>query len=129
MLTGSQPFPGEDVSRVLARVIERDPDWTKLPAGTPAPLRRLLQRCLTKEPQQRLQAIGDARIELRDLTSGVVEVSTVSAEASRFGWVRTALWTVGLVAAGVVIGLGAVALRERPSSTQVYRASVFVSGA
>jgi serine/threonine protein kinase len=41
MLTGSQPFPGEDVSRVLARVIERDPDWTQLPAATPAALRRV----------------------------------------------------------------------------------------
>ena len=38
MLTGTPPFPGDDVSHVLARVIERDPDWSALPATLPASL-------------------------------------------------------------------------------------------
>jgi serine/threonine-protein kinase len=70
MLTGQTPFPGEDTSHVLARVIERDPDWTRLPASTPPTVRHLLTRCLTKDPKERLQAVGDARIEIGDLLSG-----------------------------------------------------------
>jgi serine/threonine protein kinase len=61
MLTGSQPFPGEDISHVLARVIERDPDWSRLPANMPASIVRLLRRALQKDPRQRLSDIRDAR--------------------------------------------------------------------
>jgi hypothetical protein len=64
MLTGSQPFPGEDVSHVLARVIDRDPDWSLLPPSLPPALRTCLQRCLMKDPRQRIRDIGDVRLSL-----------------------------------------------------------------
>ena len=48
MLTGMKPFPGDDVSQTLARVIDRDPDWDKLPATTPAALGTYLRRCLQR---------------------------------------------------------------------------------
>src|SRR5207244_4444384 len=41
-----------------------EPDWTAVPADTPASVRRLLRRCLEKDPRKRLSAIGDARLEL-----------------------------------------------------------------
>ncbi len=61
MLTGGRAFEGETISEVLAKVIEREPDWTALPASTPPRLRELLRRCVRKDPKTRLQAIGDAR--------------------------------------------------------------------
>ena len=64
MLTGSQPFPGEDISHVLARVIDRDPDWSLLPPTLPPSLRTCLHRCLVKDPRQRLRDIGDVRLAL-----------------------------------------------------------------
>jgi serine/threonine-protein kinase len=64
MLTGSQPFPGEDVSHVLARVIDREPDWSLLPRALPPSLRTCLQRCLVKDPRQRMRDIGDVRLAL-----------------------------------------------------------------
>jgi eukaryotic-like serine/threonine-protein kinase len=64
MLTASQPFPGEDVSHVLARVIDRDPDWSLLPTALPSSVRTCLQRCLVKDPRQRIRDIGDARLAL-----------------------------------------------------------------
>ena len=70
MLTGQQAFGGETVSDSLASVIKDAPDFTKLPAQTPARVRELLQRCLQKDPKQRLQAIGDARITLDETISG-----------------------------------------------------------
>ncbi len=64
MLTGQQAFGGETVSDSLASVIKDAPDFTKLPAQTPQRIRELLNRCLQKDPKQRVQAIGDARITL-----------------------------------------------------------------
>src|ERR1700730_16547198 len=64
MLAGSPPFPGEDISHVLARVIDRDPDWTVLPPTLSPALRTYLRRCLVKDPRQRIRDIGDVRLAL-----------------------------------------------------------------
>ena len=64
MLTGRVAFPGDTVSDSIAKVLEREPDWSALPAATPAPIRRLLLRCLMKDPKRRLRDIGDARVEI-----------------------------------------------------------------
>ena len=64
MLTGNVTFSGDTISDSIAKILEREPDWSALPAATPAPIRRLLLRCLTKDPKQRLRDIGDVRIEI-----------------------------------------------------------------
>ncbi len=70
MLSGKRAFAGESVSDTLASVLKVDPDWNALPAETPASIRRLIQRCLTKDRKQRLQAIGEARIAIDESLSG-----------------------------------------------------------
>ena len=64
MLTGRVAFSGDTISDSIAKILEREPDWSALPAAAPAPIRRLLLRCLAKDPKQRLRDIGDARIEI-----------------------------------------------------------------
>jgi serine/threonine protein kinase len=71
MLTGKMAFRGEAVTDTLAAVLKNEPDWSQLPAATPMRLRVLLQRCLQKDPKQRLRDIGDARISLDEVLSGV----------------------------------------------------------
>jgi len=66
MLAGAPAFNGETVTDVLAAVVTAEPDWSRLPAATPPHIRALLQRTLKKDPRQRLQAIGDARILLQE---------------------------------------------------------------
>jgi serine/threonine protein kinase len=66
MLTGRIAFAGDTVSDTIAAILQREPDWRALPAGTPAPVKRLLRRCLEKDPRERLHDIGDARLELKD---------------------------------------------------------------
>src|SRR6202162_5922220 len=66
MLTGKRAFLGAATPDVLEAVMKNDPDWSKLPSGTPAYLRRLLERTLAKDRRQRLQAIGEARIMLEN---------------------------------------------------------------
>jgi eukaryotic-like serine/threonine-protein kinase len=70
MLTGKQAFTGETVTDTLASIIKEEPDWKLLPATTPMRVRVLLQRCLQKDPKQRLRDIGDARISLDEVISG-----------------------------------------------------------
>jgi serine/threonine-protein kinase len=67
MLTGRKAFDGETVTDVLAAVVTRDPDWSLLPAETPARIRELLRRCLEKDPQRRLRDAGEIRIAIEDV--------------------------------------------------------------
>jgi len=105
MLTGRRCFPGEEISDVLAAVLRQDIDWAALPASTPGRLRRLLQRCLDRDPKQRLRDIGEARVELATIDAGggaaeaTPDVSTSSpAKASVLPW--------ALVAALFIVVLG-----------------------
>ncbi len=66
MLTGRPAFAGATLSDTLAAVLRGEPDWQALPDGTPARIRRLLGRCLRKEPRQRMHDAADVRIELSD---------------------------------------------------------------
>ena len=68
MLTGRIAFQGDTSSDTIVAVLEREPDWTALPASTPANIRRLLQRCFEKDARRRLRDIGEARLELEATT-------------------------------------------------------------
>jgi eukaryotic-like serine/threonine-protein kinase len=72
-LSGKRAFSGDTVSDTLAAVIRAEPDWSALPAETPARIRELLRRCLMKDPRSRLQAIGDARVVIEEILSGAAE--------------------------------------------------------
>jgi Tol biopolymer transport system component len=62
MLTGKRPFTGETTAEILSSVIKDQPSLDELPAA----VRPLIIRCLAKNPRQRLQAIGEARIVLEN---------------------------------------------------------------
>ncbi len=64
MLTARPAFAGATLSDTLAAILEREPDWEALPPATPEPIRRLLRRCLDKDPNRRLRDMGDARLEI-----------------------------------------------------------------
>jgi Tol biopolymer transport system component len=70
LLTGRRAFDGDDVADIVARILEREPDWAALPPSTPANLRRLLDRCLMKDPKARLRDIGEARVAIDALLGG-----------------------------------------------------------
>jgi serine/threonine protein kinase len=73
LYTAKPLFLGESVSDTLACVLRSEPDFDSLPGDIPPGIRRLLARCLTKEPRQRLQSIGEARIVLENHAAGIVE--------------------------------------------------------
>src|SRR5262245_55743588 len=76
MLTGRAAFPGDTLSDIIVSVLDREPDWSALPADTPAPLRRLLRRSLSKDVTRRLREVADARLELDDARTAPTEAAT-----------------------------------------------------
>jgi serine/threonine-protein kinase len=107
MLTATRAFEGEDVTDTIAAIVTKDPDWTKLPSSTPDSIRRLLRRCLAKPLQQRLRSIGDATLEMTDISESPSESHSSGAAP----WhAATAGPTRGLRAATAVMVLLGVAL-------------------
>ena len=69
MLTGRSPFQGRTVAESLTKVLDGHPEFEALPNATPVATRRLLRLCLERSPRQRLQHIGDARVDIADTRS------------------------------------------------------------
>jgi serine/threonine protein kinase len=102
MLTATRPFEGETASDALAAVIRAEPNWALLRSTTPQAIRSLLQRCLKKDPKQRLQAIGDARIAIEEILSGTPsDASSSVSEAHARRLVPWAIAAAALIVAGL----------------------------
>ncbi|MCC7101006.1 MAG: protein kinase, partial [Rubrivivax sp.] len=69
-LAARAAFEGATASDRMARILERDPDWSLLPASVPARVRELLRRCLRKNADERPRDIRDVRLELADVAGG-----------------------------------------------------------
>jgi Tol biopolymer transport system component len=116
MLTGRVAFAGETASDTIAKVLEREPDWSVLPAATPARIRQLLVRCLTKDPKQRLRDIGDVRIEMDAADDALPGVSNETTPSSARGTTRAA-WLPWVALSALVAGVGVWEVR-RPAIIQ-----------
>ena len=72
-LTGGHAFEGETTSDTLAAVLKTEVNWDALPTGVPSNIRKLVRRCLEKDPKQRLRDIGEARFAIGEALSGPPE--------------------------------------------------------
>jgi serine/threonine-protein kinase len=124
MLTGRSLFAGDTVTDVIAAVVTREPDLVALPAQTPRTVRRLLSRCLRKDPRTRLPDMGAARLELQEAIAGTSAEAEATAaldeeavRAERRGRTRErwAWAAVALVTAGLAAGFAFVHLTEVPA--------------
>jgi serine/threonine protein kinase/Tol biopolymer transport system component len=115
MLTGRQTFPnGETVTDTLAGILEREPDWQALPSATPAKIRSLLERCLRKDPRQRLRDAGDAALEIEEVRNEPQRILTPSTTPGASRWRDYVFVAVTILA---LFMLGVLALRGlRPAA-------------
>jgi Tol biopolymer transport system component len=115
MLAGRRPFDGADVGTLLTESATSDVDVSALPAETPASVRRLIRRCLEKNPRRRLRDIGDARAELDDseTTSGFTGAPGTRAAAAT---PRYAAWIPWGLAAALGVAVLFLALRPDPAA-------------
>ena len=120
MLTGRRAFDGDDISEVLASVLKTDPDLSVLPADVPPSVRRVLRRCLQKDPRKRLGAIVDARLELDEIEPAAAAVRATA--VPRHSWIVATAALAGIVLTAAV----AAALWPRPVGppTDIVRFSV-----
>jgi Tol biopolymer transport system component/tRNA A-37 threonylcarbamoyl transferase component Bud32 len=89
MLTGKPLIRGESIADMMVAVLKAEIDWDALPDDTPLGIRRLLGRCLQREPRQRLHNMGDARLEIEAVMEGEDEALPVAvAEDARSVWPR-----------------------------------------
>ena len=104
MLTGQKPFPGDDVSDTLATVLKSDPNWKALPVDVPPAIKRLLRRCLEKDPKRRVREAGTAIVEIHEAQttpSGEVAMPVTPQPP----WQRVMPWVSGVVVGGIIAGL------------------------
>ncbi|MEE8386074.1 MAG: protein kinase [Dehalococcoidia bacterium] len=103
-LTGVSEFKGDTMSDSIGAILHKSPEWDSLPGDLPVTVQWLLRRCLTKDRDNRLHDIADARIELEqaivDPQAGGLVVAE-GTEAAQPAW----LWPV---AAAVLVALAAV---------------------
>jgi Tol biopolymer transport system component len=95
MLAGKRLFEGEAISDTLAQVLTKEPDWQQVPAK----VRRVLQRCLEKDPAKRLHDISGVALLLEEAPGTIAPsrrlawmaatIASLIAVALGFGWWRT----------------------------------------
>jgi serine/threonine protein kinase len=125
MLVGKQLFAGPTISDTLAAVLRADIDWNILPGDTPASIRTLLRRCLTKDRKQRLQAIGEARIAIEEYLAdpaGASVLETVPAVALRRS--RLIAWSVAIVCLAGALVMGVLYFGQAPVEAPEIRLDV-----
>jgi len=103
MLSGKMLYRGDTAQQTLALVMTQEPKWEALPSGTPLPIRRLLERCLTKDPKRRLRDIGEARIAIEDFQAHPADDAPSAAVAGASGAGAQTLWRRTLPWTGVVL--------------------------
>ena len=105
MLTGRPVFAGPTTSDTIAAILDREPDWHALPVSTPVSARRLLRRCLEKDPKRRLRDIGDAKVEIDEALASpaitAVQAAQPGASAGRRWIIAVSLATVAVAGAFV----------------------------
>jgi eukaryotic-like serine/threonine-protein kinase len=111
LITGRRVFDGQSAAETIAAVLEREPDWSALPPGTPSAVRALLKKCLQKDRLRRLRDIGDAHFDLDDTEvagSGRADAPAAHAQPRSSRVREAAAWTAAVVA---VLAIGVTSFR------------------
>jgi serine/threonine-protein kinase len=126
-LTGETAFGGETVTDTLAKILERDPDYTRIPAATPPTIQMLLRRCLQKDRKKRLHDIADAGVQLEEaiadpsgstmgLSGSYVAVSSPRSKKRLLPWLIAAFFAL-LAAVALVRPWGTNSILSKPAPT------------
>jgi eukaryotic-like serine/threonine-protein kinase len=110
MLTGKRAFEGDGVTETLASILRGEPDWPRLPARTPAAVRRLLRRSLTKERRERLDSAADARLDIQEALTAPDATAAANVGTAR---ARLIPWAVAAVTTAAALVLLAMSLSSR----------------
>jgi serine/threonine protein kinase len=101
MLAGYPVFARSTIADTLRAVVQDEPDWARLPR-VPAPLGRLLEKCLARDPRRRLRSIADSLFDLEEASGSAAE-AVVPKRRKRVVWASAAasVCVVGAIAAAL----------------------------
>src|SRR5262245_12932547 len=118
MLTGRQPFQGDTVADVLASVLAREPDLTKLPAHLNPRIVDLLLRCFEKDLKKRCHAAAYTRVEIDAILGdprGLVIQRQPGVSQKPF-WKRVIPAVAGLLAGATISPVAVSYLKPPPAA-------------
>jgi eukaryotic-like serine/threonine-protein kinase len=102
MLSGRPAFDGEDVTEILSRILQREPDWSAIPSNVPPRIRELMRLCLEKNAKNRRQSSGDLRVDVERELAEPVARTKHAAKPARATWVVVAgLLVISMIFAGL----------------------------
>src|SRR5262249_24497859 len=103
MLTARRAFDGEDVTDILSRILQREPDWTLLPSNAGPRIRELLRLCLEKDVRKRRSGAADVRIDIEQALSEPLESATLPAMPThlRLAWILAVVSLLAIAALAV----------------------------
>jgi serine/threonine-protein kinase len=114
MLAGRPAFAGDSIGGLFAAIDRAEVDLSEISSAPPR-VRRLIERCLRRDPRRRLRDIGDARVELEEVLHGPEEPDEEAAPPATFAWPRRSMIS-GVLGIAVGLLLGLVLFRGEPAS-------------
>jgi serine/threonine-protein kinase len=92
-LTGKKAYEGETVTDTLAAIVNKEPDWDRIPNTVPWKIQELARRSMRKDPSRRLHDIADARVDIEDVLGGAPEIEQLptAAQSPSPSWLRLAV--------------------------------------
>ncbi len=127
MVSGQMPFKGDYEQAVVYSIMNEDPEpLTSLRTGVPMDLERIVNKALTKSPDERYQHINEMLVDLRTLKKNILSLRKKTSTGSpafnkhkRTRWQVVIPWSITIIAVGVAIVLwslwrGATPLPEPP---------------
>ena len=122
MLTGERAFSGDDVTSVLAAVIQSEPDWGELPDALSPTMATYLRRALYKDPGQRVHDIADVRLAMEGAFDSAVSLGDDRPSASKqvLLWQRPVAFA-GMALVAAIITWSTTLSLARPDSGMVTR--------
>jgi eukaryotic-like serine/threonine-protein kinase len=115
MLAAKRAFAGDVVTETLGAVLHKEPDWSALDPQLPARIPMVLQRCLQKDPRERIHDIADVRLGI----AGAFDLPKTSSaglaapQSERSRWTYAMAAAAGLLIGGLIVG---AATRMRSSA-------------
>ncbi|UCF46971.1 MAG: serine/threonine-protein kinase [Myxococcales bacterium] len=133
MLGGGRAFEGDTISDTLAAVLRVEPNWDGIRDDVPPLARRVLRRCLVKDPRRRMQSIAEVRARLEDAiadpsdaASGIGIPVTAEGDAAPVRSSRLP-WIVAFIAIGALAGLLISQQLSKPNPPLVLRSEIGMS--
>ncbi len=99
LLAGKPAFQGDSAVEVMHAIVTEDPP--ELPDNVPDGLRRIIKRCIEKNPAQRFQSARDLAFALRSFAGLTASAKGPILAPARRGWLWLVVSAASIVAAAV----------------------------